>query len=185
MSKNPLQKGFIFRQEDCVGCQGCVVNCQLWNELPENVRFRKVDTYEVTDAEGDVRDVWLSHSCMHCDNPTCMAVCPSKAFFKRHDGLVILDRDKCTACGLCKPACPYDAIVISESDGKAAKCNMCIERIEAGLLPACVAGCPVGCLKMGDVNVVLKSDKAARKQCIGYKDGPNGPNMVIIQRRKR
>lgn len=62
---NKFQKGFIFRQENCVGCGGCSVACQIHNELPEDVRFRKVDLYEVTDATGRVRDVWLSHSCMH------------------------------------------------------------------------------------------------------------------------
>ena len=43
---NKLQKGFIFRQENCVGCGGCAVACQIHNELPEDVRFRKVDLYE-------------------------------------------------------------------------------------------------------------------------------------------
>lgn len=77
---NKLQKGFIFRQENCVGCGGCAVACQIHNELPEDVRFRKVDLYEVKDKEGRVRDVWLTHSCMHCTNPSCMAVCPANAF---------------------------------------------------------------------------------------------------------
>ena len=76
---NKLQKGFIFRQENCVGCGGCAVACQIHNELPEDVRFRKVDLYEVKDKEGRVRDVWLTHSCMHCTNPSCMAVCPANA----------------------------------------------------------------------------------------------------------
>lgn len=103
---NKLQKGFIFRQENCVGCGGCTVACQIHNELPEDVRFRKVDLYEVKDAEGRVRDVWLSHACMHCTNPSCMAVCPANCFTKRPDGIVVLDRNRCTGCGLCKSACP-------------------------------------------------------------------------------
>ena len=85
---NKLQKGFIFRQENCVGCGGCTVACQIHNELPEDVRFRKVDLYEVKDAEGRVRDVWLSHACMHCTNPSCMAVCPANCFTKRPDGIL-------------------------------------------------------------------------------------------------
>lgn len=62
---NKFQKGFIFRQENCVGCGGCSVACQIHNELPEDVRFRKVDLYEVRSADGRVRDVWFSHACMH------------------------------------------------------------------------------------------------------------------------
>ena len=135
------------------------------------------------DKAGRVRDVWLSHSCMHCTNPTCLSVCPAAAFTKRKDGIVVLDRSKCTGCGLCKAACPYDAIVISKIDGKAAKCNMCVELLDAGLNPACVDGCPVKCLKVGNVAQVLGQSKDASRQGIGYKDGPNGPNMVIIRRR--
>ena len=93
---NKFQKGFIFRQENCVGCGGCSVACQIHNELPEDVRFRKVDLYEVRSADGRVRDVWFSHTCMHCSNPTCLAVCPA-AFTKRPDGIVVLDRNKCTS----------------------------------------------------------------------------------------
>lgn len=181
---NKLQKGFIFRQENCVGCGGCTVACQIHNELPEDVRFRKVDLYEVKDAEGRVRDVWLSHACMHCTNPSCMAVCPANCFTKRPDGIVVLDRNRCTGCGLCKSACPYDAIVISKLDGKAAKCNLCVELPDAGLNPACVDGCPVKCLEAGNVAQVLASKKSASRSGIGYKNGINEPNMIIIRERR-
>ena len=164
---NKLQKGFIFRQENCVGCGGCTVACQIHNELPEDVRFRKVDLYEVKDAEGRVRDVWLSHACMHCTNPSCMAVCPANCFTKRPDGIVVLDRN-----------------VISKLDGKAAKCNLCVELLDAGLNPACVDGCPVKCLEAGNVAQVLASKKSASRSGIGYKNGINEPNMIIIRERR-
>ena len=163
---------------------GCAVACQIHNELPEDVRFRKVDLYEVKDKEGRVRDVWLTHSCMHCTNPSCMAVCPANAFKQRPDGIVVLDRKRCTGCGLCKNACPYDAIVISRIDGKAAKCNLCVELLDAGLNPACVDGCPVKCLTAGNVTQVLAQKKSASKTGIGYRDGVNAPNMIIIRERR-
>ena len=181
-----FQRGFIFQQENCVGCQACVVACQIHNELPEDVRFRKINAYEVRGEDGEVRDVYYTHSCMHCTNPSCMAVCPSNAFIKREsDGLVVLDRSRCTGCGLCKSACPYDAIVISEVDGRAAKCNMCIELLDQGMPPACVRGCPVQCLKSEDVDLVLKQygDKASREG-VGYTDSGNKPNMIIIKERR-
>ncbi len=182
--KNKLQKGFIFRQENCVGCCGCTVACQIHNELPEDVRFRKVDVYEVKGEDGKYHDVWLSHACMHCTNPSCLSVCPAKAFSQREDGIVVLDRKKCTGCGLCKNACPYDAIVISKIDGKAAKCNLCVELLDAGLQPACVDGCPVKCLRVDNVEQVLSSKPSASRQGIGYKDGVNHPNMIIIKERR-
>ncbi len=73
---NQLQRGFVFRQENCVGCQACTIACQIHNELPENVRFRKVDRFEVKRGDDEI-DVWLTHSCMHCGNPACLMVCPA------------------------------------------------------------------------------------------------------------
>ena len=76
------------------------------------------------------------------------------------------------------------AITISKIDGKAAKCNLCVELLDAGLNPACVDGCPVKCLQVGNVTQVLAQKASASKQGIGYSDGPNKPNMIIIRERK-
>ncbi|SDI32187.1 Fe-S-cluster-containing dehydrogenase component [Ferrimonas sediminum] len=180
--ENKHQLGFVFRQENCVGCGACTVACQIHNELPENVRFRKVDRYEVEKGDGIV-DVWLSHSCMHCGNPACLMVCPAQAYTIRHDGLVVLDREKCTGCGLCVSACPYDAVAMVDTDGKAAKCNMCIELIDQGKKPACVDGCPVQCLDQDKIHQVLEQKASASKQGVGYSDCVTKPNMVIIKER--
>jgi len=179
---NKKQLGFVFRQENCVGCSACSVACQVYNELPENVRFRKVDRYEVKHENG-TKDVWLSHSCMHCENPGCLMVCPAKAYTVRDDGIVILDRERCTGCGLCVTACPYNAISMLEEDGKAAKCNMCVERLDAGLKPACVDGCPVQCLDHDNIHQILQQKVSASKQGVGYGDCITKPNMVIIKER--
>ncbi len=181
--KNTHQKGFVFRQENCVGCGACTIACQVHNELPENVRFRKVDRYEIEHDNGTsngTKDVWLTHSCMHCGNPACLIVCPSKAYHEREDGIIVLDREKCVGCGLCIQACPYNAVVMVESDNKAAKCNMCIELIDAGQNPACVDGCPVECLKIGNVNQELFLPNTS-KEGIGYHDCITKPNMVIVK----
>ncbi|ADN75701.1 4Fe-4S ferredoxin iron-sulfur binding domain protein [Ferrimonas balearica DSM 9799] len=179
---NQLQRGFVFRQENCVGCQACTIACQIHNELPENVRFRKVDRYEVKRGDDEI-DVWLTHSCMHCGNPACLMVCPAGAFTTRDDGLVVLDRERCTSCGLCVSACPYDAIAVDPRDGRAAKCNMCVELIDQGQQPACVTGCTVGCLTTDNVSQLLKSNTHASKTGVGYRDNLTKPNMVIIKER--
>ncbi|RTR30158.1 4Fe-4S dicluster domain-containing protein [Shewanella atlantica] len=173
--------GFVFRQENCVGCGACTVACQIHNELPENHRFRKVDRYEVEREDGAI-DVWLSHSCMHCENPACLMVCPAKAYHVRDDGIVVLDREKCTGCGLCASACPYSAVSIREDDGKADKCNMCVELLDRGMKPACVTGCPVQCIETGNIDEVLKKPSAS-KEGVGYGDCITKPNMVIIKER--
>ena len=74
--ENKYQYGFVFRQENCVGCQACSVACQIHNELPENVRFRKVDRYEVPKGDGMV-DVWLpTHACIAATRPVSWCARP-------------------------------------------------------------------------------------------------------------
>ena len=109
-------------------------------------------------------------------------VCPAKAYHVRDDGIVVLDREKCTGCGLCASACPYSAVSIREDDGKADKCNMCVELLDRGMKPACVTGCPVQCIETGNIDEVLKRPSAS-KEGIGYGDCITKPNMVIIKER--
>lgn len=73
------------------------------------------------------------------------------AITKREDNIVILDSDACNDCASCIDACPFDAIIIDATDGKAKKCNMCYHRVENGLLPACADNiCLAHCIYFGD-----------------------------------
>ena len=94
----------------------------------------------------------LPRLCNHCDEPPCVPVCPVGATFKRADGLVLVDGDRCVGCGYCVLACPYDARFINHQTGKADKCTFCGHRLEAGLLPACVETCVGGARIFGDLN---------------------------------
>ncbi|WP_363800368.1 4Fe-4S dicluster domain-containing protein [Lysobacter firmicutimachus] len=97
-------------------------------------------------------------SCLHCEQPACVTVCPTGASYKRaEDGIVLVDEDKCIGCKLCSWACPYGAREYSPVEGVMKKCTLCIDRIynenlsEAERQPACVQACPTRARHFGDL----------------------------------
>ncbi len=142
------QYGFYIEIDKCVGCQSCEVACKNWNDVEPGPRWRRV----ITTTKGrfpDVAKAFASISCMHCGNAPCEKVCPTGAISKRHeDGIVIVDRSKCIGCHYCFFACPFGSVQFG-SDGTMQKCDMCIDRIEEGKEPACVATCKFKALHFG------------------------------------
>ncbi len=102
----------------------------------------------------DVFAYYLSISCNHCDRPICVEVCPARAITRRDDGVVLLESDHCLGCGYCAWACPYSAPQFVDEAGFMSKCSFCVEDIDAGLDPACVAACPVRALDWGDAEAL-------------------------------
>ncbi len=151
----------------CVGCQACVVSCKSENNIPLGVYRTWVDVYQtgdtVPDPHGDLilddgqryrmdaKVVNMPKICNHCAHPPCVEVCPVKATFKRQDGIVMVDPRLCIGCGTCVNACPYDARYINPISKVADKCTFCVERVDAGLLPACVTSCVGRARVFGDI----------------------------------
>jgi tetrathionate reductase subunit B len=137
----------------CIGCQACTVACSLENQAPMGQFRTVVHQYEVADADGSgVASFMLPRLCNQCDQPPCVPVCPVQATFQRKDGIVVVDNERCVACGYCVQACPYDARFINHDTQTADKCNFCVHRLEVGLLPACVETCVGGARVIGDLN---------------------------------
>lgn len=163
--------GLVIDLDTCVGCQACVTSCKEWNTgghmAPltdlnpygadaDGVWFNRVHTYEHSESGG--RTVHFPRSCLHCDTPACVTVCPTGASYKRaSDGIVLVDEDKCIGCQLCSWACPYGAREFDLAVGVMKKCTLCIDRIYNENLelddrvPACVAACPTGARHFGDL----------------------------------
>ena len=88
--------------------------------------------------------------CYHCENPWCVAACPTGAMHRRsEDGVVLINPDLCVGCKTCISACPWGAPQWNRESGKVVKCDYCVDRVEKGLQPACVSVCPSECLYFG------------------------------------
>jgi Fe-S-cluster-containing dehydrogenase component len=166
------QLGLVIDLDTCVGCHACVVNCKEWNTggypapladsdpygaHPGGAWLNRVHSYEVGEGPSG-RTVHFPKSCLHCETPDCVTVCPTGASYKRtEDGIVLVDESMCIGCGLCAWACPYGARELDRVMGVMKKCTLCIDRIynenleEAARVPACVATCPASARHFGDL----------------------------------
>lgn len=136
MSKNGKYQ-YVIDVSKCYGCMSCVAACASENNVPIGVFRTWVERF----VKNDGINFFLPKICNHCDNPTCVAACPVKATYKRDDGLVLIDDEKCIGCGACIQACPYGARFLNPVKGVADKCTYCAHRIPEKL-PACVEACP-------------------------------------------
>ena len=109
--KKPLKErkwSMILDLRRCIGCSACTIGCKAENVLPPGVVYRPVMDEEIGTYPKVTRR-FIPRPCMQCDNPPCVPVCPVKATYKREDGIVEVDYEKCIGCRYCITACPYNA----------------------------------------------------------------------------
>jgi Fe-S-cluster-containing dehydrogenase component len=136
-------------QSACWGCLTCQVACIQEASVSENISMIRISENGPHMLKGQLDFSYAITVCQHCEDPDCMTVCPVEAITKRNDGIVILDGELCTGCELCLDACPFDAIYFDKSLEIATKCNLCHQRIDAGLLPACADNvCLAHCIRL-------------------------------------
>lgn len=143
--------GMVIDLERCVGCHACTISCKMENDVPEGCFNTWVEEWD-TGEYPKVARVKLPKLCNHCIDAPCTKACPVNATFAVEGGIVVVDDEKCIGCGACVSACPYDARYMNEETKKAGKCTFCIQRTEAGLLPACVSTCISHARFFGDFN---------------------------------
>ncbi len=143
----------ILDQTRCIGCHACTTACKSENSVPVGVTRTYVKAVDVG-MFPQVRRAFQVTRCNQCDDPPCVAACPTEAMHRRPDGIVDFDKSICIGCKACMAACPYDAIFINPEDHSAEKCNFCAHRIEIGLEPACVVVCPTEAIRVGDLSDV-------------------------------
>jgi Fe-S-cluster-containing dehydrogenase component len=154
----------------CKNARKCVESCQKGHFLPSSQEFMKV--YLLQDSEKS-SPYWFPKPCYHCDNPLCVSVCPVGATYKRSDGIVLIDNERCIGCKFCMTGCPYSTRVFAwkhypeyEKDdqpyspeasspgkeGTVSKCDFCPDLVRIGKLPYCAQNCPMGVIYFGDID---------------------------------
>lgn len=142
--------GFYFDMDSCVGCCACAIACKDRADLPVGNNFRRVLHVE-TGEYPKARWFHLSMACNHCENPACVAKCPTGAMFIAEDGTVQHDDNVCIGCQTCVMSCPYGAPQYVESLGIVQKCDSCKPLRDAGMNPVCVDACIQRALEFGDI----------------------------------
>jgi len=155
----------------CRNARKCMSACNDAHHLrPEQ---HHINTLKMQDSANGPA-YYMPKPCQHCDNPPCVAVCPVDATFKRPDGIVLIDNERCIGCRFCVAACPYSARVfnwaeplhaqedegltynvelnVPQRKGTISKCLFSADRLREGKLPYCVSACPNGVFYFGDEN---------------------------------
>lgn len=153
----------------CKNARKCVDACQEGHLLPKDHEWIKL--YLLQDDINTAK-YWFPRPCFHCDKPMCVSVCPVGATYKRQDGIVLIDNQRCIGCKFCMTGCPYSARVFNWKDpevslpaghvynpednipaveGTVGKCLFCADNLRKNILPRCVTACPMGVIYFGDL----------------------------------
>lgn len=143
--------GFVIDNRKCIGCHACTVACKSEHQVPVGVDRTWVKYVEKGTFPHN-RRLFTVMRCNHCDWAPCVTICPVTALYRREDGVVDFNSERCIGCKGCLQACPYDALYIDPASQTAAKCNFCTHRLEQGLQPSCVVVCPEQAIIAGDLD---------------------------------
>jgi len=189
-SKDPIPGvlfGYAFNVSKCQGYMDCIKACVEENNLDRKSNMQYIKIFEIEKGtvsleQGNAQyfhevpkegSYYLGTQCMHCENPPCVPVCPTKATWKEDDGIVVVDYDWCIGCRYCEASCPYWARRFNWHEphvgpedinkdqhylgnrkkikGAMEKCTFCIQRSREGENPACVEACPTGARIFGNL----------------------------------
>ncbi len=162
------QHGFFLNADNCIGCHACEAACSEKNDNPAHIAFRSVGFVE-GGSYPDYQRLNISMACNHCDDPVCLKGCPTRAYTKFTEyGAVLQDPDICFGCGYCTWVCPYNAPQLDPVKGQVSKCNMCVDRLEVGLKPSCVAACLGNALDFGVIENIPENRDQAITEIPGF-----------------
>ncbi|MGQ9730023.1 MAG: 4Fe-4S dicluster domain-containing protein [Candidatus Zipacnadales bacterium] len=160
----------------CIACKACELACSIAHSVSKTLEGalseepRPAPRIRVCQlAEG----LAAPYQCRHCEDPWCAEACPQGALGRQGDMTepVLLNTEACAAAKKCLRACPYDAIRMNAEGTKAYKCDLCIERLDQGLEPACAEACPTGAIMFVENGATKPPDSVADRQYLVIHEG--------------
>lgn len=169
-----MPKAFLVDTTRCTACRGCQLACKEWHDLPANEtkqrgshqnppdlnpnNYKIVRFHEHLDKQGNVVWNFFPDQCRHCVTPICVDVADMAvpgAMIKDPKTGAVLVTDKIKKLSEQDMAdvihaCPYNIPRYDKVKKTLAKCDMCADRVAAGMLPACVKTCPTGAMVFGE-----------------------------------
>ena len=174
-----MRRGFIFDMNRCVGCQACVIACQIENHAVQSEPWRAVNTFN-SFQHPHLPFFYFSLACNHCEVPLCLENCPASAYtVDEITHTIDHHADRCIGCRYCTWACPYDAPKYIRAAGVVEKCTLCKERVIDGRKPNCANLCPTGALDFGEI------DESEALNVPGFVDKGLRPGIRIIPLRDK
>ena len=143
---------YILRHDElrCIGCKACEAHCKANKHLGPGPFPSKIVTMGPFAVDGRPQIRFVFMPCFHCEEPWCARACPTGAMQQREkDGIVHVEASLCVGCKSCMAACPWGTPQWDPATHKVVKCDFCMDRVDAGLQPACVTKCVTGCLSFG------------------------------------
>jgi Fe-S-cluster-containing dehydrogenase component/formate-dependent nitrite reductase membrane component NrfD len=177
-----MRYGFVIDQNRCIGCHACTVACKEEHNIAVGVNRTWVKYIE-KGFYPDTRRHFAVLRCNHCDDAPCIEICPTVALFRRPDGIVDFDHERCIGCKSCMQACPYDALYIDPDRNTAAKCNFDASRVEMGYKPACEVVCPTQAILSGDLddpNSLISKRIALEKVSVRKPEKGTKPKLFYV-----
>lgn len=191
-----MGKALLIDITKCIGCYNCQLSCKDehvandWSPIakpqPDGGHFWYKITETVQGTVPKVRVGYMHELCQHCDNAPCMEACNNNAIYKRDDGIVIIDPEKCRGSRICQDACPYGVIYHNSLFNISQKCTFCAHLLDDGWTePRCVHSCPTAALKFGEESEMHDLIKDAEQLHPEFETGPrvyyiNLPNKKFI-----
>jgi carbon-monoxide dehydrogenase iron sulfur subunit len=185
-------KTVFIHPERCVGCKQCELACAVAHSRSKNL-FLAVGENPAPRARihaeaGLALNTSFPNTCRHCNPAPCQAICPSGAISRAadHPDTVQINPHKCIACGMCALVCPFDVITYHaaaaapERAAVATKCDHCLDRLQAGQIPACVEACKAGALLFGEINDLVKAARSRYAEAVSVATGQPGNEIVAL-----
>jgi Fe-S-cluster-containing dehydrogenase component len=152
-----MKNCLVIDLERCTGCDTCVAACKHWHNIDLGVYRNRVSAIGPMGTYPNVSMYWLPMQCQQCENPGCIAVCPTGASYRDEEtGVVLINEEECIGCQSCMTGCPYGVRWYNANTNKVDKCTLCFEdhiaEPDAPWDPACVHNCCTGARIFGDLD---------------------------------